>query len=103
MRKGIFLTLIIIFFLTSSLFALTPAQEQELFKNIGEIRGQVYQINKRFEAVDKRFDDMNKRFDQLHTFLWILSGIFTTLVAVVIGFAYWDRRTILTKQKKRQD
>ncbi len=62
--------------------------------------------NKRFEAVDKRFedinrrfeelrDDMNKRFEQLYTILWIITGIFTALVAVVIGFAYWDRKTII--------
>jgi hypothetical protein len=32
-------------------------------------------------------------------FLWILSAIFTTLTAVVIGFAYWDRRTIIRKAR----
>jgi len=33
-------------------------------------------------------------------FLWIISGIFTTLTGAVIGFAYWDRRTIIRKAKE---
>lgn len=52
------------------------------------------------ESIDKRFDQMDKRFDQLHTFLYILTGIFTTLTISVIGFAYWDRRTIIRKAKE---
>lgn len=58
---------------------------------------------KRFEASDKRSEelreDMNKRFEQQIHFLYILAGIFTTLVVAVIAFAYWDRRTILREAK----
>jgi len=68
-------------------------------------------INKRFEQVDKRiselredtnkrFDDMNRRFDELNHHLDVITGIFTTLVVFVIGFAYWDRRTIIAKAKE---
>ena len=56
-------------------------------------------MDKRFDAVDKRFDDINKRFEQLYTFLWIITGIFITLTLGVIGFAFWDRRTIIRKAK----
>ncbi len=63
------------------------------------------QVDKRFEAVEKRFEvvdkrleelreDMNKRFEQLTAFLWMMVAVFTSLTVVVIGFAYWDRRTI---------
>ena len=59
------------------------------------------QVDKRFEQVDKRIselrEDVNKRFEEMINFLWMLVGIFTTLTAVVIGFAYWDRRTIIRK------
>ena len=62
------------------------------------------EVNKRFEQVDKRFEelrgDMNARFDQLYTFLWIITAIFTALVVAVIGFAYWDRRTIIRKARE---
>ena len=57
------------------------------------------QIDKRFEQVDKRFEQVDKRFEEMLTFLWILAGIFTTLTAVVIGFAYWDRRTIIRQAR----
>jgi len=43
---------------------------------------------------------VDKRFDQMMTFLWILAGIFTALVAAVIGFAYWDRRTIIRRARE---
>ena len=60
-------------------------------------------MDKRFEQVDKRFkemrQDMNKRFEEMFNFLWILTAIFTSLTAVVIGFAYWDRRTIIRQAR----
>ena len=62
------------------------------------------QVDKRFGQVDKRFEelrqDMNKRFEEVMNFLWILSGIFTTLVVAVIGFGFWDRRTIIRKARE---
>ncbi len=42
---------------------------------------------------------MNKHFEQLFTFLWILTGIFTTLVTTVIGFAWWDRKTVIRRAR----
>ncbi len=62
------------------------------------------QTDKRFEQVDKRIaelrEDMNKRFEQTNTFLWIIAGIFTTLTVSVIGFAWWDRKTVIRKAKE---
>ncbi len=61
-------------------------------------------MNKRFEQVDKRFvelrEDMNKRFEQLMNTLQLIAGIFTAMTLGVIGFAYWDRRTIIRKAKE---
>ena len=55
----------------------------------------------RMEATLQVFmQQVDKRFDQMVTFLWILAGIFTALVAAVIGFAYWDRRTIIRRAKE---
>lgn len=57
------------------------------------------QVDKRFEQVDKRIgelrEDMNKRFEQMMSFIWILAAIFGAIVAVTIGFAVWDRRTMV--------
>ena len=61
-------------------------------------------VDRRFEQVDRRFEelraDMNARFEQLYTFLWIITGIFATLTAVVIGFALWDRRTTIRRARE---
>ena len=62
------------------------------------------QTNKRFEDMNKRFEelreDMNKRFEQMMKFMELMLLIFTSLVVAVIGFAYWDRRTIIRKAKE---
>jgi len=82
----------------------------ELRVKMIEIDKRFEQIDKRFEQVDKRFEelreDMNKRFEQvdkrfeqMFNFLWIITGIFTAIMVGNIGFAYWDRRTIIKKAK----
>ncbi len=83
----------------------------EIDKRFEQIDKRFEQIDKRFEDIDRRFahveqritdlrDDMNRRFEQLMHFLYILSGIFTALVVTVIGFAYWDRRTIIREARR---
>ena len=58
------------------------------------------QADKRFAQVDQRFEDMNNRFQQMMNTLQLIAGIFTVLTLGVIGFAYWDRRTIIRKAKQ---
>ena len=57
------------------------------------------QVNKRFEQVDKRFGelraDMNARFDQLINMMIAIISAFSGIVVVTIGFAIWDRRTMI--------
>ncbi len=57
-------------------------------------------MNNRFEQVDKRFEQVDKRFEQMMDMLQLIAGIFTALTLGVIGFAYWDRRTIIRKAKE---
>ena len=68
-------------------------------------------MDRRFEQVDKRFEqvhiqisdlrqDMNNRFEQMFQFFYILAGIFTSMVVAVIGFSYWDRRTIIREARR---
>ena len=64
------------------------------------------QVDKRFEQVDKRFEDLradmnarfeqvDKRFEQQHNTIMMLIGVFTAITAATIGFALWDRRTMI--------
>ena len=97
--KKIILFLFIIFALTRIVQAdnFTNADRERLIRL--ETTLQLFMKN-----TDKRFEDMqnymDKRFNQMFTFLWILTGIFTTLTLGVIGFAYWDRRTIIRKARE---
>jgi len=56
-------------------------------------------IDERFESmdksIDKRFDSIDKRFESMDAKIDLLAAIFTTLVVSVIGFAIWDRRTMI--------
>ena len=78
-------------------------KDRELLIRIDE---RLNQVDKRFEQVDKRFDelrqDMNKRFEQvdkrfesLQNLMMAIVGAFAAIVAVAIGFAIWDRRTMV--------
>jgi len=73
---------------------------EQIEKRFEKIEKRFEQIEKRFEQIDKHFEQVDKRFEQLLHFLYILAGIFTTLVVANIGFAYWDRRTIIAQAKK---
>ncbi len=70
------------------------------------LKTRVNEIDKRFEQVDKRFvemrEDMNKRFEQVDkrfeqimSFVWILAAIFGAMTTATIGFALWDRKTMI--------
>ncbi len=52
-------------------------------------------MDTRFEEMNKRIDEVNRKIDMLFNFLWIITGIFTTITVATIGFAIWDRRTTL--------
>ncbi|UCH97224.1 MAG: hypothetical protein JSV88_10340 [Candidatus Aminicenantes bacterium] len=86
-----------------------------------ELKTRITEIDKRFEQIDKRFEelrtdtnkrfeelrtdtnkrfealrtDTNKRFEQLISFIYILAGIFGAMTVITIGFALWDRKTMI--------
>jgi prefoldin subunit 5 len=52
-------------------------------------------VDTRFDETNKRIDEINRKIDMLFNFLWIISGVFTTITVATIGFAIWDRRTAI--------
>lgn len=82
------LVVVLILLLSSITFAdnFTPADRDRLIRLETKLETALQQIDKRFE--------------DLFTFLWILTGIFTTLTLSSIGFAFWDRRTAIRKAKE---
>ena len=59
------------------------------------------QIDKRFEQVDKRFEQIDKELDRLVNIMIAIFGGQIALVAAVIAFAWWDRRTIISEAKRQ--
>ncbi len=52
-------------------------------------------LNQRFESIDQRFESIDQKFDQLTNLLIAIISAFAGIVAVTIGFAIWDRRTMI--------
>ncbi len=94
--KSLFLCLLFLFSLS---FALTPEEEKQLLKDVAEIKATLKvfmeQTDKRFEQVDKRFEEVNHKIEMILVFMGILAGTFATITVVTIGFAIWDRRTMI--------
>ncbi len=99
MHKSVLL--IILFILFSSTFSLareipfTQEDRDRLIRLEVTMKEFKDSVDRRFEGVDKGFEAIEKRFDQMiNLFIGIVAS-FTAIVAVTIGFAIWDRRTMI--------
>ena len=76
---------------------------EQINKRIEELREDMNkrfeQIDKRFEEQNKRFEEQNRRFDTLQQLMIAIVAAFTAIVTVTIGFAIWDRTTMVRKAR----
>ena len=64
--------------------------------------------NRRFveqrEDINQRFveqcEDINQRFEQVMLTLQMIAAVFTAFFLAMLGYAWWDRRTIVRKAKE---
>ncbi len=77
----------------------TLEDRDRLIRMEAELKALSKSVDTRFEETNKRmdarFEEVNRKIDMLFNFLWIITGIFTTITVATIGFAIWDRRTTL--------
>ena len=52
-------------------------------------------IDTRFESIDTRFESIDKQLDRQYQLILGIMGIFAAMFASTIGFALWDRRTMI--------
>jgi predicted PurR-regulated permease PerM len=74
--------------------------EKRMDERFEQVDKRFEQVDKRFEQVDRRFEQVNNRFDDMFNFFYILTGIFTAIMVASIGFAFWDRRTVIRQARK---
>ncbi len=72
---------------------------EQVDKRFEQIDKRFEQVNKRFEEQNKRFDEQNKRFDTIQQLMIAIIAAFAAIVAVAIGFAIWDRSTMVRKAR----
>ena len=79
----------------------TQADRERLIRLEATLETFMKATDRRFEELrqdmNKRFEQVDKRFEQMMNFMWILASIFATMTVTTIGFAFWDRRTIIRK------
>ena len=153
MLQRVFIFCFLFQLVVGSAYSMSPSEEKRLFELLGEIKGQLQLIDKRFEQIDKRFEqvdkrfeqvdkrfeqvdkrfeqvdkritelkeDMNRRFEEMRedtnkrfeqvdkrmeaqlSFLWMLTGIFSSITAAVIALLIWDRRTAVKHALKESE
>ncbi len=56
------------------------------------------------ESTNRRFveqrEDINQRFEQVMLTLQMIAAVFTAFFLAMLGYAWWDRRTIVRKAKE---
>lgn len=67
---------------------------EDMNKRFEQVDKRFEQVDKRFEQVDKQFEQVDKRFETIKDLMIVIIGAFAAIVAVAIGFAIWDRRTM---------
>ncbi len=68
---------------------------EDMNKRFEQVDKRFEQVDKRFEQVDKRFEQINKQFEFMLQIVMAIVGAFAAIVAVTIGFAIWDRRSMI--------
>ncbi len=99
MHKSVLLIILFILFSSTFSFAreipFTQEDRDRLIRLEVTMKEFKDSVDRRFEGVDKGFEAIEKRFDQMiNLFIGIVAS-FTAIVAVTIGFAIWDRRTMI--------
>ena len=74
--------------------------EKRMIQGFDNVDKRFEQVDRRFEQVDKRFEEVQNRFGDMFNYFYILTGIFTTIMVASIGFAFWDRRTVIRQARK---
>ena len=75
---------------------------EDMDKQIGLLREEMGQLREDMNRQNQHLrDDINAQFDRLFQLLLGLLGTFTALVIATIGFALWDRRTMLRPVESR--
>ena len=67
----------------------------DMHTQFDRIEKQFDRIEKQFDRIEKQFDRIDAQFDRLFQLTLGILGAFAAIVAATIGFALWDRRTMI--------
>ncbi|MGD2089859.1 MAG: hypothetical protein PVH61_27030 [Candidatus Aminicenantes bacterium] len=76
-------------------FEMVEKRFEQVEKRFEQVDKRFEQVDKQFDQVDKRFDQVDNRFGDMMNYIMILAVIFASMTGLTIGFALWDRRTMI--------
>lgn len=105
------ITILLIPSITPAIETAQRISDREIVERLTKVETKLDGVEKRIDGVENQIkqlrEDINKQFDRIDSQFNRLSAIFTALVVAVIGFAIWDRRTMVrpfeTKVKEIED
>ena len=65
--SGLMICIAIMTGLVSVSYGMSPQDEKRLFSLLGEIKGQLVQVNRRMDDLNRRVDDLNRRINDLRS------------------------------------
>jgi hypothetical protein len=93
--KFLFLLLSAVIILSDSSLAQNKTVEEMAIPYTQGDRDRSIRMEARLDAMDKRFEQVDKRFEEAHTYTGWTIALFGAMFAATIGFAMWDRRTMV--------
>ncbi|RME08705.1 MAG: hypothetical protein D6804_07020, partial [Aquificota bacterium] len=93
----------VLFILITLLLSIAHAREVPFTLEDREMLRSIYirmekletKVEVAFNQIDKRFEQVDKKIDMLLTYMGIMAGAFVRITAATIGFAIWDRRSMI--------
>ncbi len=103
------ITIIISLSLFTSLFAqqdeipYTLADRDRLIRVEAEVQSIRIEMNSLRSEVDTKIDSVHQRIDDQQALLYMGFSLIFGVLLFILGFNIWDRRTMITPIKQRQD
>ena len=104
MKKLVLLVLFAISLFANQDLAEMKSDIKLILNKVNELDRKVNELDKKVEVNSVKIEmlqkHMDKRFEDMIDYLWMISTTFLGLVAVTIGFAIWDRKSMIKAAKE---
>ena len=102
MKRVLCLLCLVVFLFPALLSAVETApriSDREIVERLTRVETEIQAVREAIEQnrsdLQQLREDMNAQFDRISNHMDVMLGVFAALTAATIGFAIWDRRTMV--------